>query len=31
MDEAVPMESRTAARVLIKAEKDFGELVFRQQ
>ena len=30
-DEAVLMESRTAASVLITADKDFGELVFRQR
>ena len=31
MDEAVLMESRISARVLITADKDFGELVFRQR
>ena len=31
MDDAVLMESRTSASVLITADKDFGELVFRQR
>jgi predicted nuclease of predicted toxin-antitoxin system len=29
-DEAVLLESRISASVLITADKDFGELVFRQ-
>jgi predicted nuclease of predicted toxin-antitoxin system len=31
MDEVVLMESRISASVLITADKDFGELVFRQR
>ena len=31
MDEVVLMESRTSASMLITADKDFGELVFRQR
>jgi len=31
MDQAVLMESRISASVLITADKDFGELVFRQR
>ncbi|MGA2724032.1 MAG: DUF5615 family PIN-like protein [Bryobacteraceae bacterium] len=31
VDEAVLMESRISASVLITADKDFGELVFRQR
>jgi predicted nuclease of predicted toxin-antitoxin system len=31
MDEAVLMESRTSASVLITADKDFGDLVFQQR
>jgi predicted nuclease of predicted toxin-antitoxin system len=31
MDEAVLMESRVSASVLITADKDFGELVFRRR
>ena len=30
-DQAVLLESRVSARVLITADKDFGELVFRQR
>jgi predicted nuclease of predicted toxin-antitoxin system len=31
MDDVVLMESRTSASVLITADKDFGELVFRRR
>ena len=31
MDEVVLMESRSSASVLITADKDFGELVFRRR
>jgi len=31
MDDAVLLESRTSESVLITADKDFGELVFRQR
>jgi predicted nuclease of predicted toxin-antitoxin system len=31
MDDVVLMESRISASVLITADKDFGELVFRQR
>jgi predicted nuclease of predicted toxin-antitoxin system len=31
VDDIVSMESRTSASVLITADKDFGELVFRQK
>ncbi len=31
VDDIVLMESRTSASVLITADKDFGELVFRQK
>ena len=31
MDDAVLMESRNSASVLITADKDFGELVFRRR
>jgi len=31
MDEVVLMQSRISASVSIRADKDFGELVFRQR